>query len=172
MTGIELAGNDVEALFDTLPADATILKWNGVSGFDAVNKLADDAGAWDGTTFALAPGTAIFVQLPKAANVVLTGEVLTGLQTVSIGAGFNFVGSKSPQAGVVDADLGLKASQDDTVLTFNNLLGKYDASNNLDGSASGWDSATGVGPTIGVGQGFIVQTSVGTTTTFARTFTP
>lgn len=162
------AGNSVEAIFDGLKADSAIFRWNG-HGFSAINKLDDSAGSWDDVTYALNPGEAVFVEVTAPISVVLVGEVLQGLQTVPVVNGNNFIASKIPQRGAVDTVLGLKASGDDTVFTYN---GSYVAANNLDGTATGWDSADGTGPVIEVGQGFVLQTTHADTTTFTRTFTP
>jgi hypothetical protein len=153
-------GNDVEALFGSLPADSSILRWNG-SGFSALNKLDVGPTDWDDVGYALNPGESIFVQASAATTVTLVGEVTQGQLNISLIKGNNFVASKVPQAGVIDTDLGYTPKADDSVYTWNG--NGYNAYNNLDGTTSGWDSASGFGPSLAVGQGVIIQSSAAAT---------
>ena len=151
------AGNDVTALFAALPADSTVYRWNG-KGFNALDKVGDGVGAgdWGDKGYALAPGESVFVQASAAKDIVLVGEVLTGLQEVAIVKGNNFVASKIPQSGGLDTDLGFSTlAADSTVFTWDAKKGSYVASDYLGGNAWGTDS--GKSPVIGVGQGLVIQ---------------
>ena len=151
------AGNDVTALFGALPADSTVFQWNG-NGFNALDKVGDGAGDWGEAGYSLAPGTSVFIQASAAKDIVLVGEVLTGLQEVAIVKGNNFVASKIPQSGGLDTALGFSTlAAESTVFTWDATKGSYVASDYLGGGAWGTDS--GSSPVIGVGQGMVIQSA-------------
>jgi hypothetical protein len=159
------AGNDVTVLFAALPADSTIFRWNG-GGFNALDKVGDEADAWGDAGYPLAPGEAVFVQAAAAKDITLVGEVLTGLQEVNIIKGNNFVASKIPQAGKLDTALGFTTlAADSTVFTWGGT--SYVASDYLGDGV--WGTDDGTAPTVGVGQGLVVVSAAAGK--WSRTFT-
>jgi hypothetical protein len=159
------AGNNITVLFAALPADSTIFRYTGAS-FEAHDKVGDEADAWGSDGFALNPGESVFVQAAAAKDITLVGEVLTGLQTVAIAKGNNFVASKIPQAGKLDTALGFTTlAADSTVFTWGGT--SYVASDYLGDGV--WGTDDGTAPTIGVGQGMVVVAAAAST--WSRTFT-
>jgi len=126
---------------------------------------------WDqtyATNTTLNPGEAVFVNNESGSNVVVTfvGVVLEGSLTNTAlanagqgGIGLNLISSIVPQAGRVDADLGLPEVDGDIVYVFNpstNAHPGYQTYTGDEFNSPPWDAPGGQpgNPTVGVGQGF------------------
>jgi len=153
------AGNKATAVLGDTPENTAVFSWNG-KGFNELDNVG--SGIWVGDDFTLAPGVAVFVQVPADASITLVGEVLTGAQSISLSKGFNFVASKIPQAGKIDADLGFKALDNDAVFQWNGK--SYVESDYVDGV--GYIPSS---PSLAVGEGVVIAT--GAANTWSRTFT-
>jgi hypothetical protein len=66
----------------------------------------------------IAPGTGYFLRVAGASTITYVGEVPQGTLTIPLVAGFNVVGSKVPQAGKLQADLGYVPANGDLVYTY------------------------------------------------------
>jgi len=143
------SGNKATVVFGDTPENSAVFSWNG-KGFNELDNVG--GGIWVGDDFALNPGQSVFVQVPSDATITLVGEVLTGQQDISLAKGFNFVASKIPQSGKIDTDLGFKPLDNDAVFQWSGKA--YVESDYVDGV--GFIPAS---PTIGVGEGVVVQTS-------------
>jgi hypothetical protein len=153
------SGNTIGNLFGTV--DCAVSRWTG-TGF-ATSDIVAGAGVVSGDNFVLAPGESVFVFVTAPASVTTVGEALIGTQTVNSAVGNNFVASKIPLSGDFVA-LGLAPSDGATVSTWT-------------GSGySTFDYVEGLGyvqsplPTIGVGQGLVVNAL--TAFVWTKTFTP
>ncbi|HEY6166740.1 MAG TPA: hypothetical protein VI454_01785 [Verrucomicrobiae bacterium] len=150
----------IGALIPSFPNFGNLYKWTG-SGF---NIATFAFGAWDKPNITLAPGEGCFVQPGVVTNIVFAGEVLQGLLTNAIPAGFSIQSSKVPQAGGVDA-LGLTPSNFDNLYKFNGV--GYDIYTYVFGT---WQrGATPAVPQVGVGESFFYN--AGAPITWVRNFT-
>lgn len=152
---LNASNNSAEALFASTPAGTQIYRW-AAGTFKVLNNL-DGAGTWTGNDFALNPGEAVFIKIPKggATSVYLVGEVVTKPAAISLTnakGSFNFVSSVLPIAGAIDTDLQFTPNDGDKVFTWNNASGKYSVAS----YAGGWLS--GAAPTVAIGQGLVIQT--------------
>lgn len=143
------SGNKATAVFTDTPENSAVFSWTG-KGFNELDNVG--SGVWVGDDFTLAPGTAVFVQVPADATITLVGEVLTGQQDISLVKGFNFVASKIPQAGKIDSDLGFTALDSDAVFQWNGKA--YVESDYIDGV--GYLPSS---PSLAVGEGVVVQST-------------
>jgi hypothetical protein len=116
----------------------------------------------------LNPGEGFFVQNKGTSDITITfvGEVLTGTQSVALGAGYSLLGSAIPQSGKVETDLGLPAKNGDIVYTMKSD-GTYSSSTRR-ADTTGWPNGE---PSIGVGDGFWYFNKSGTAGSWSRTFT-
>lgn len=71
----------------------------------------EEAYMWS-KDFALNPGEAMFLNLPSAATVTFVGEVVAGVHSVALNAGWNMVSSPTPVAGNQD-EIGLSEVVED-----------------------------------------------------------
>lgn len=163
------AGNNVENLFgDTLPNGTGIYKWNCPPGsYEATNYYSTDfdpTGVWDDPAQVLAPGTGFWLNLAGTANKTTTfvGDVMQGMGAdalvIPLCNGFNLVGSKVPQAGKLQADLGYVPSNGDAVYQWDATTQKYKPTSiySTDFNPAGeWDPAD---PDIAVAEGFWLKT--------------
>jgi len=153
------SGNTIGSLFGTI--DCAVSRWTG-SGF-ATSDIVAGAGVVSGDNFVLAPGESVFVFVTAPASVTTVGEALVGTQTVTGIKGNNFVASKIPLSGNFN-DLGLNPGDGGTVSTWTGS------------SYATYDYVEGVGyiqdplPTVGVGQGLVVNALA--PFTWSKTFTP
>jgi len=126
---------------------------------------------WFPATNLLSPGRGFFIDSPVATNVTFVGQIAAGTYTNGLAgsSAYNLVGSQVPEAlplgapGITNT-LGVPASDGDIVYRFSNATG-YDIIQY--GAGFGWFD-TGVtgggstnGPTIGVAEGFFLQSSAG-----------
>lgn len=107
-----------------LPNSSKILKWNtGITDFDIYNKTS--FGVWSPNPAAVTvnPGEGILIYI-SGADVTNTfvGEVLQGSLTNSLPTGYQMVGNKVPDAGVINT-LGLVPPNSSKVYKFNSSLG-------------------------------------------------
>ena len=153
------SGNKATAVFGGTPENSAVFSWTG-KGFNELDNVG--GGVWVGGDYTLAPGTAVFVQVPADATITLVGEVLTGKQDIALVKGFNFVASKIPQAGKIDTDLGFKALDNDAVFQWNGKA--YVESDYVDGV--GYLPSS---PSLAVGEGVVVNS--GAANKWSRTFT-
>jgi hypothetical protein len=157
--------------------NVNFFKFNGATyGTLTTDSLNLPASPWDGpaTTTTLNPGEACFVQNPYSTNLVFTfvGTVLQGLVTNNMPHGFSLISSMIPQAGRLDADLGMPEVDNDNVFLFNHALGHYDTytGDSLNLPQSPWDGPTGTNPVVTVGQGFFYQSGTAGGTNWIRNF--
>jgi hypothetical protein len=153
-------GNDADNLFKGL--SCSVLQWTG-TGFISTD-YDSEGGRFGGENFALAPGTAVFVDVENATSLTTVGDALTGTQTKAINTGNNFVGSLIPISGPIDTSLGLSPTDGSAVLTWTGT--GYTAYNvAVEEGTTIW--LDGI-PDIAVAQGFVVQTT--TPFTWTKTF--
>jgi hypothetical protein len=124
---LNTGGNTVVEVIPTA-ADGTLLyTFSPSSGFTVIQY----DGEWLTPGTVLAPGTGFFLRVAAENTVTFVGEVPQGTLEIPLVAGFNLVGSKVPQAGKLQADLGYVPADGDFVYTFDTLAGysifQYDA---------------------------------------------
>lgn len=142
------ADNTVAKLLPGLPEGSIVYTYDGANF-----KLNTwELGEWSFPNDLLTPGQGFFLRLPPGAadtTVTFVGEVMQGTLSTPLVAGFNLVGSKVPQAGLIQTNLGFTPAEQggDTVYKFDTATGNY-AISTFDLGA--WDPAE---PTIGVGEG-------------------
>jgi hypothetical protein len=156
------SNNTVAQLFPNPPLFSTIYKF-GAGGF-VPNTFG--FGGWGDPAMAFPPGEAAFFNSPEVFTNTYVGEVLIGAQTNALRPGFSLAGSKVPQAGSLQATLGLTPELFDTVYQFN--TGSQSYSVNTFGFG-GWGNGD---PQIGVAEGFFYNNAQGTTNNWTRTFNP
>jgi hypothetical protein len=148
-------------------------KFNG-SSYTLIQGDALNNPPWDGPAVntTLNPGEACFVNNPFSTNITITfvGTVLQGSLTNTLAKGFSLASSMVPQAGRLDADLGMPAVDGDQVYFFTGtswVLYQGDLLN-----SPPWDAPGGYPayPTVTVGQGFFYN-AVSTPNQWVRSFT-
>jgi len=147
--------NDLATVLADAPANTTAYEFTP-GGFQIYTKRS--SGAWTGTgadTARLDPGKGFFVKNNGTTPFTLTfiGEVPQGTLTTPITTGFNLLGSKVPQAGAVETQLGLPAANGDQVYTYG-ATGYTITTRRT--SSTAWTGGTGE-PVIGVAQGFFLN---------------
>jgi hypothetical protein len=145
--------NDLATVLADAPVDTTVYDFNPTTGFAIYTKRAT---TWTGTgasTARLDPGKGFFVKNNGTAafNLTFIGEVPQGTLSTPIVTGFNLLGSKVPQAGAVETQLGLPAANADQVYVYG--AAGYTITTRR---TSAWTGGTGE-PVIGVGQGFFLN---------------
>jgi len=155
------SNNTVAQLFPNPPFLTTIYKFTA-GAFQPANTFL---GAWGDPNQVLAPGEGAFINFPAGPNITNTyvGEVRTGNLTNTLIPGFNMVGSQVPQAGLLQADLGLVPGFLDSVYQFNNHV--YAPANTYLGSWGGGD------PSIAVGEAFWFNNAQPANNNWSRSFT-
>lgn len=143
--------NSVKTLLGDMPMLTTVYKWTGTK-WDVSVYYGD--GEWD-PNINLLPGEGFWVFLPAdgpdKVTVTFVGEVLQGeASNMSVGAGFQLVGSKVPQAGKLMKDLKFPAEVLDTVYQWDAGLQKYKIPAVYYGDGE-WDPAD---PDVAVAEGF------------------
>jgi hypothetical protein len=162
---LNLPTNSVAMVLPDVPNNTKIFKFSPTTGFTPYTKRATGwAPSVDGVM--LPPGEGFFIKNAGTTDMTVTfvGEVLTGAQSISFGAGYSLLGSKIPQSGKVETDLGLPAQNGDKVFTFDGA--SYAPFTRRVGTAPTWPAGE---PTIGVGDGFYYSAKAAGT--WARTFT-
>lgn len=159
---LNLATNTLATVLPDVPANTVVYKWSGTS-FSQFTMRTSGWGTAGAQT--VNPGEGFFVKNVAATPLTITfvGEVLTGAQTVAINTGFNLLGSKIPQSGKVETELGVPAKQNDRVYKF--AAGAYaQATRRTDTNPWGANE-----PVIEVGEGFFFY--AGAAASWTRTFT-
>jgi hypothetical protein len=156
--------NTVSTVFGTnLPNNSTVYSFNA-GAYDSATYTTK--GGWGGSVSqvnaSLNGGNGVFVKVPSATTLTLIGNVRQGTLTKNYGTGFNLLGSQVPQAGLVQTDLGFVPANNDIVYRF--LPGQTYQSATYT-TKGGW----GTQPTIGVAEGFWLNTQ--TANTWTRNFT-
>jgi hypothetical protein len=153
---LALPTNSLAAVLPDAPANTIVYEFNAASAtYSIYTKRA--SGAWTGTgadTARLDPGEGFFVKNAGTTDMTITfvGEVVQGTDiTVDLPAGFSLVASKVPQAGKVEAELGLVASNGDLIYQFSSATSTYALSTRRTAT---WTPAE---PIIGVGEGFFFK---------------
>jgi len=170
---LDTTNNTVSALFpNTLPDGTTIYKFSG--GTYAINSLS--FGEWADPAMTLNPGEGAFIRNPGTTSfkVTFVGEVLQGVLSNAIPAGFSIRASKVPQAGKLGTgasplpagELGFPAGEGDQVYTFNSATQLYRTDAFSFGEWGG-DSGAG-GPALNVAEAFFVNKLVASN--WVRTF--
>jgi len=163
--------NTINTLFKTgiqgtIPDSFQVFQFTGtgfkVSAFDSLDgnflPLLNSA-------VSILPGEGLFVRNPTTAPVTITfvGEVPQGNLSNPYPKGFSLRASQVPQAGTISS-LGYVAADSDKIFQFDNTKQSYTA-NAFDSLGGAWLPKE---PTIGVGEGFFLQATVGGT--WSRTF--
>jgi len=161
-TPLNSTNNTVAGLFPNAPFFATIYKFTG-GAFQPANTFL---GAWGDPSMVLNPGDGAFINIPAGPNFTNTyvGEVMQGSLTNTLIPGFNMVGSKVPQAGGLQTDLGLVPGFFDTVYQFSDVTHAYQAANTYLGAWGGGD------PQIIVGEAFFYN-NANAANSWVRNFT-
>lgn len=153
------AGNNTVAkLFPDVPNNTTLVwVFSSTGGYTSYTKRS--TGWAPNGDAVLEPGTGFFLQNKAATDMQVTfvGEVMQGELKVPYAPGFALIGSKVPQAGKVQTDLGFPAVNGDKVWTFVN--GVYTTYTRR---PTAWAPSE---PSIDVGQGFFSQSTAGGTWT-------
>jgi hypothetical protein len=112
---LNTGGNTVAEVYPTLPDGSLLYTYGAETGF----RVIQFDGEWlpSGETV-VAPGTGHFLRVPAAGTVTYVGEVPQGALTTPLVAGFNLVGSKVPQAGKLQTDLGYQPADGDLVYQY------------------------------------------------------
>lgn len=160
---LNLPTNSIPAVLPDVPNNTVVYVLSATGSFQKFTKRATGWSPDPGTT-TINPGTGFFIQNATTATSDLTvtfvGEVLTGTQTITYPAGFSLLGSKIPQEGKLQTDLGLTPANNDVVYL---LVGSSYVKSTK--RSTGWSPSE---PIIPVGNGFFYQaTAAGTWT---RTF--
>jgi hypothetical protein len=156
---LSLPDNSIALVLPDVPNNTVIYKLTGGT-FASYTKRPT---GWTADT-KLEPGEGFFIQNKTTSELTITfvGEVLQGTQTVNYPAGFSILGSKIPQAGKLETDLGFSAAVGDTVYQ---LIGGTYASAKARAGANKWPAGE---PVIDVGNGFFYQAAAAGT--WSRTF--
>jgi hypothetical protein len=159
--------NDLVTVLADAPDGTTAYEFTP-AGFQIYTKRS--ATLWTGTGAAAArldPGKGFFVKNNGAAafNLTFIGEVPQGTLSTPIATGFNLLGSKVPQAGTVETQLGLPAAPNDQVYVYGAT--GYTITTRR---SPVWTGGTGE-PVIGVAQGFFLNRAAANgAATWTRTF--
>jgi len=161
--------NTIANLFPGAPNNFAVYKFNPATGAYSVNRYKTTTSAFSDPTQTLVPGEGAFVNNPLTTPLTNTfvGTVMSGALNNPIVSGFSIISSQVPQAGKVQADLGLIPSGTITVYKFNNATGAYSSARYFNGT---WPSGGAAEPSVGVGEGFFVNNASGATMNWARTF--
>jgi hypothetical protein len=148
-----------------------LFKYNSVNGYTILNVDSLNTPPWTGpaTTTTMNPGEAVFIYNPYGTNITLTfvGTVLQGGLTNSLNQNFNLVSSIVPQSGTLDTQLGIVPNVGDIVFTYDSVNG-YSIFDQSSTDPSGW--ASGVHPSVNVGQGFFYYTANASGLSWIRNF--
>ncbi len=156
--------NAVPFLFASPPDFSIIYKFTG-GLYEPANAYM--FGSWSDPAQVLDPGDGAFLYSPSAWTNTYVGEVLLGAQTNTLPVGFSLKGSKVPQAGGLEALLGLVPGDFDIVYKFNQGTQNYDPANAyMFGSWANGD------PAINVAEGFFYFNAQGAANNWTRTFNP
>ena len=93
-----VSNNSVNALFPSLPAGATLAKFNAALGGFVLNNYDPGLGGWEvesGFAGTLLPGEGAFLYVPVAVQLVISGEKHEPTPQFGAGYGFNLVGCQS-----------------------------------------------------------------------------
>jgi hypothetical protein len=160
------SNNTIAALFPSPSPGTKIFKWNG-TGFTTYEFLGSPFNTWfpDGNA-SLNPGEGAFYFNPGAPITnIFAGEVLIGLLTNSLPAGFSITSSQLPQAGLLTTDLQLPAVPGDKVFKYNGVT--YDTFEYLGAPFNTWFPSD---PAVTVGDSFWVFKTA--PTAWVRNFSP
>jgi len=136
----------------SIPLGANFFAWNG-TGFNTATWLGD---SWD-NNFSFPPGTGALILTDGNFTNTFVGEVLQGSLTNSFSSGYSMKASQVPQAGDLDAlGLGAALGLGDNVLKWNFATQGYDTYTFL--GVGSWDPST---PSVGVGEGFFINSTAG-----------
>jgi hypothetical protein len=158
---LTLPTNSLAAVLPDAPANTKVYVLSG-GAFSVFTKRTT---GWTGTgadTATLDPGMGFFIQNGTTTDLTITfvGEVMQGTVTTAYPAGFSLLGSKIPQAGKVEADLGLVAANGDVLYQL--VGGSYVLSTRR---ATNWTPSE---PIVDVGNGFFFNAKAAGT--WSRTF--
>lgn len=123
-------------------------------------------GGTNAANAALKPGGAVFAAVSAPKTITLVGTVDQGALSTPYIAGFNMIASQVPQAGLMQTDLGYAPSGNVTVYRYNAGTQTYASPASTWSSKTGWSPSQ---PSLNVGEGVFLATSVGGTWT--RNFT-
>lgn len=164
---LNTTNNTLGALIPNPPENTLVYKYNGTT-FQIASFSRDDFDnlTWDHPEFTLNPGDAAWIKPPSAFTATWIGEVSQGNLTNTIPNGLSLQSSKVPQAGAIDTVLGFTPANGDLIYLFRNNSYKICSYSEDDFGQLNWD----VVPDPGVGEGFWVKNSTGSTRLWTRTF--
>jgi hypothetical protein len=143
--------NMLSEVIPTAEIGTTVFTFDAATGNFASSTFL---GAWS-ADMPMPPGVGAFINSTAGETITFVGEVPQGSLSVALPAGLSLIGSPVPQAGVLDADLGLAPEIGDTVF-------KWDT------ATQGYVSATYLGAwsdeavaTIDVAEGFFYSSTSG-----------
>jgi hypothetical protein len=147
----DINNQPLSTVIPSLPAQSvTLYKYNHVTGQYDLATWDPDFLEWDNPTMNVSPGEGFFAyNSGNPITVTFVGEVPTGTLQMPLFPGFNMIGSKVPQAGLVQTDLGYVPTGNETIYKYVNATGQYDLGT-YDPDFQSWD----LEPTIGVGEAF------------------
>jgi len=146
--------NIVTELLPVVPEGSMLYVLEPDTGFYTINSF--DWGEWDTPDMILPPGTGAFFRNDSDSDVLipLRGAVPEGLLAADLGARWELVGSPVPQAGRVDADLGLPIGEGDLVLRLppggSYLTHRFEGGQWLESEDDGYHGV----PEVRIGEGF------------------
>jgi len=160
--------NTVTTVFGTaLPSGSSVYAY--VNGAYNPSASYTTKGGWSGgagVQAGLQPGGGVFVKVPSTATVTLVGNVLQGALAQTYNSGFNIIGSKVPQSGLLQTDLGYTPTSGDSVYRYDSATQAYLPSASYT-TKGGWSPQ----PTIGVGEAFWLKSAAVSGGTWTRNFT-
>jgi hypothetical protein len=161
--------NTVNTVFsNSLPSGSSVFPFSGGAFLPAAGYTTKGgwAGGVAGANTALNPGGALFVSVPSTASITVVGNVMQGALSTPYNAGFNMIGSKVPQAGLLQTDLGFVPVSGSSVFQYDNVGQAYLPAKGFT-TKGGWAPSQ---PTIAVGEAFWLN-SAAPGGTWTRNFT-
>jgi hypothetical protein len=143
--------NTVAAVLTGVPGGTSFSKFRPVTGDFSINNFDPVFLSWLDPNQSFANGDAGFLLNPTTNSFSLTfqGQVPQGLLSVGLPAGYSMVGSRLPQSGPIQGQLGFPGASGDTVFLYRD--GRYRTSQ-FDPLLGGWDFE----PDVNVGEGFFL----------------
>jgi hypothetical protein len=140
---LNTTNNTVASILKTPRLGMILYKFSG--GLFQANSY--DGAVWSSPSDSLNPGEGAFLFVPagNAYTNTYVGEVLQGSLTNAVPQGFSILGSKVPQAGLVQTDLGFPSSLGSIVYKWTGFFNAF----SYDGAT--WSPSQ---PSVNVGEGF------------------
>jgi hypothetical protein len=165
----------VQQIFGTnMPNGSTIYAFSG-GAFANPAAGYTTKGGWTGGTnaanAALSAGRGVFIKVPSTATLTFVGNVVAGgTNTVPYNNGFNIVSSPTPQAGLLQTNLGFVPFNGDTIYQFNSSSQAYPNPSSGYTTKGGWAGAGQ--PNLQVGEAFWLKSASVSGGTWVQVFNP